>query len=95
MKTMRCLTMDELQEFFKWVEEQKKHYGYLFYPAKYIHPSIDTRDLCCFSIRIRPWFQGEVTYDFRDDYSEYSSQPDFPFWEYLKLEMTRGEQPND
>ena len=36
------------------------------YAAKYFEPIIDTRTMCCFAIKVRPWFKNEFVLDYRD-----------------------------
>ena len=65
------MTMEELSELLKFLgSEESRTYNMLF-DAKYIEPHIvpviDTRDMRCFSIMLRPWFSADnVHLDYRD-----------------------------
>lgn len=58
------MTIDELYALLKQLEGNEfRHLGGenrmgILYPAKYIDLTIDTRDMQCFSFRVRPWFNN-------------------------------------
>lgn len=59
-------------------------------PAKYFKPIIDTRDMSCFAIKVRPWLATEYVLDFRDNHQgHFPGQKDVRFVDYVKARLTR------